>query len=233
VKDSEVSRISVNHTVRDSEIEEAEALFQDIDPGRYRVEGGAVVRFSGEPLTNPRTLTFFAKSWSIVPRFIVGIRTLETALRQAWNETSIWKRECVEEREGRKEDALRRSEGKTGPERELRLVARYLAACAELPSSMGRDPNDTTYVEQLLRRWAGGESVAHELASSVESLEARVREHRAFHAKYDAEQKEEVAALKARLLEAIEEVARGQIRDELKKPLRDAKKRLKASGAAG
>jgi hypothetical protein len=233
VKDSEVSRISVNHTVRDSEIEEAEALLQDIDPGAYRMREGRIERFGGEPLTNPRTLTFFAKSWSIVPRFIVGIRTLETALRQAWNETSIWKRECVEEREGRKEDALRRSEGKTGPERELRLVARYLAACAELPSSMGRDPNDTTYVEQLLRRWAGGESVAHELASSVESLEARVREHRAFHAKYDAEQKEEVAALKARLLEAIEEVARGQIRDELKKPLRDAKKRLKASGAAG
>ena len=195
MKDTEVSRIHVNNTVRDSEIEEAEALLQDIDPGRYRVKDGAVVRFSGEPLTNPRTLAFFAAAWSIIPRFILGLRTLETALRQAWIEASSAERELSESREGRKEDALRRSEGKTGPERELRLVARYLAACAELPSSMGRDPNDTTYIEQLLRRWAGGESVAHELASSVDSLEARAKEHRGFHAKYDAEQKAEVAAL--------------------------------------
>lgn len=228
MKDTEVGRISVNHTVRDSELEEAEALLQDIDPGRYRVEGGAVVRFGGEPLTNPRTLAFFAKSWSLVPRFIVGIRTLETALRQAWNETSIWKREFAEQRDGRQEDAERRSAGQTGPEGDLRLVARYLKAAVEAPSSMGRDPTDPTYVEQLLRRWAGGESVGGELTSSVLMLEARAKDHRESTARYAAEQQAEVAALKARLLEALDEVARGQIREELKKPLRDAKKRLKS-----
>lgn len=232
MKDAEVSRIHVNNTVRDSEIEETEALLQDIDPGRYRVKDGAVVRWSGEPLTNPRTLAFFAAAWSIIPRFILGLRTLETALRQAWNETAIWKRECVEEREGRKEDAERRSAGKTGPEGDLVLVARYLKAAVEAPSSMGRDPTDPTYVEQLLRRWAGGESVGGELTSSVLMLEARAKDHRESTARYAAEQQAEVAALKARLFEAIDEVARGQIREELKKPLRDAKKRLKAEAKA-
>jgi len=233
MKDSEVSRIHVNNTVRDSEIEEAEALLKGIDPGAYRVREGQIERFGGEPLAKPETLAFLAKSERIVPRFILGIRTLETALRQAWNEATIWKREFAEQRDGRREDAERRSAGRTGPEGDLRLVARYLKAAVEAPSSMGRDPTDPAYVEQLLRRWAGGESVGGELTSSVLMLEARAKDYRESMARYAAEQQAEVAALKARLLEAIDEVAKGQIRDELKKPLRDAKKRLKASGAAG
>lgn len=233
MKDAEVSRISVNHTVRDSELEEAEALLQDIDPGEYRVRGGRIERFGGQSFEKPGTLAFLAKSERLVPRFIVWIRTLETALRQAWIEAAGWKREFAEQRDGRREDAERRSAGKTGPEGDLVLVARYLKAAVEAPSSMGRDPTDPTYVEQLLRRWAGGESVGGELTSSVLMLEARAKDHRESAARYAAEQKEEVAALKARLLEAIDEVAKGQIREELKKPLRDAKRRLKASGAAG
>jgi hypothetical protein len=56
MKDDEARRVSVNYCVRDSFIQEVEDLMRDIDPGDYRVKDGAVVRYGGEPLTNPRTL---------------------------------------------------------------------------------------------------------------------------------------------------------------------------------
>lgn len=230
MKDEEVRKIHVNNTVRDSEIAEAEDLLRDVDPGSYRVKDGAVVRFGGEPLTNPRTLNLFAKSLSVIPRLITGIRTLEDALRRAWDDASGSRRELIAEREGRREDADRRSAGKTGPDWELSLVARYLVASAQCPNTFGGDRTNPVYVEQLVRRWAGGESIAGgSLRGIVESLEARAKEHAETTARHAAEREVEVAALKARLLEANEEVARGQIREELKKPLRDAKKRIKAA----
>lgn len=218
MNDEEVNRIHVNKTVRDEEIEAAEALLSDVDPGVYRVKDGAVVRYSGEPLTKPGTLLLFAKSYTLVPRLIQGIRTLETEVRKRWGEEQV----------GREEDALRRSEGRTGPEAELNLMARYLLADAA--GSHWREPArvDVGYVESLLRQWAGGKSVARELQGSVEAAEARAREHREAKVKIEQERDAELEALRSRLREAIEEVARGQIRDELKKTLRDAKRRLKA-----
>lgn len=228
MNDEEVNRIHVNKTVRDEEIEAAEALLSDVDPGVYRVKDGAVVRYSGEPLTKPGTLLLFAKSYTLVPRLIQGIRTLETEVRKRWDEVKVLRREWGEEQVGREEDALRRSEGRTGPEAELNLMARYLLADAA--GSHWREPArvDVGYVESLLRQWAGGKSVARELQGSVEAAEARAREHREAKVKIEQERDAELEALRSRLREAIEEVARGQIRDELKKTLRDAKRRLKA-----
>lgn len=228
MKDDEAQRVSVNYCVRDTFIQEVEDLMRDIDPGSYRVNDSAVVRYGGEPLTNPRTLTFFAKCHSVVPTLLRGIKALEESLRSAWIGEAGSRRELVAERQGRREDAERRSEGKTGPEHELSYLARYLIASAACPkTTFGTDPTRQEYVEQLLRRWAGGESIAS-VRSTVEMLEARSAEHKASTERWAAEKEAETEALRQRLLEAIDEVARGQIREELKKPLRNAKKRLKS-----
>jgi len=229
MKDDEARRVSVNYCVRDSFIQEVEDLMRDIDPGDYRVKDGAVVRYGGEPLTNPRTLAFFAKCHSVVPTLLRGIKVLEDSLRSSWIGEAGFRRELVAERQGRREDAERRSEGKTGPEHELSYLARYLIASAACPkTTFGTDPTRQDYVEQLLRRWAGGESIAS-VRSTVEMLEARAAEHKASTERWAAEKEAEIEALRQRLREAIEELARGQVREELKKPVREAKKRIKSA----
>lgn len=229
MKDEEARRVDVNYCVRDSFIQEVEDLMRDIDPGCYRVKDGAVVRYGGEPLTNPRTLAFFAKCYSVVPTLLRGIKALEDSLRSAWIGEAGSRRELVAERQGRREDAERRSEGKTGPEHELSYLARYLIASAACPkTTFSTDPTRQDYVEQLLRRWAGGESIAS-VRSTVEMLEARAAEHKASTERWAAEQEAKTEDLRKRLREAIEELARGQVREELKKPVREAKKRIKSA----
>ena len=234
MKREEANRISVNDCLTDEQLAEIREAREAADPGAWRVatspgEAPRVERYNREPWARPEaTLRFMAKSEVFVGRLLRGVEVLEKEVRHAWLLESIRARELSEERAGREQDALRRSEGKMGPEREIALLARHASACARIDKGWRDEPwlRPQRY-EHLLRRWAGGESIASEIEQEVESLEREVADRLKREREWEEGEKANVADLQRRLREALDALARGQVVEELKKPLREVKRRIR------
>lgn len=207
MKDEQAARMSVNYAVRDSEIEEIEAMLAAADPGEWRVTGGVLMRYAG-PFERPaESLSFAAKARSIVPRLLKGLRVLEDAYATRRAEVASYRNELAGARLDSRATAERAAAGKTGPSWELGLVARYAA----LLGRVSKDDGDAAYIEQLLRRWTGGEAIGDEIRSSVESIERRVKEREVF----DAEQAASDSARREELKGWIRRLEAGDVPAEL------------------
>lgn len=236
--DEERSRVHVNRCVRESELGEARAMVAAAEPGEWRAkgiaEGFCLTRYSGEPLAKRESFLLAAASVRLIPRLLGGIEALERALKSAWSDAACFRQELVRERDAHAATVKRQSEGKTGPEHELEMLAEYvmLAAAGDVTLT-GTMPAGyevrtlASYTRSLLSRWAGGASIAGELRGDVMTRERqRVDERAKFRAEEDAKTEE----LRRQLREAIEKVSRGEIPEVLKPALKEAKKRAKAGG---
>lgn len=209
MKDQEAALLSVNYAIRDSEIEEIEAMLAAADPGEWRVTGGVLARYAG-PFERPaESLTFAAKARAIVPRLLKGLRVLEDAYATRRAEVASYRNELAGARLDSRATAERAAAGKTGPSWDLGLVARYAALLGRIARS--EDDGDAAYIEQLLRRWTGGESIGDEIRSSVESIERRVKEREVF----DAEQAASDSARRDELKGWIRRLEAGDVPQEL------------------
>lgn len=166
MKDDIARKVHVNGCVRDSEIEELERLCAEADPGDWRVVDGEVQRYGGRPFERREaSLRLMARAVTAIPRLLRGLRVLEEALQNAWASAASSRAEWLRERDGREQDALRRAEGRTGPEDEIAMLARLATYGAFQPR----------YIEELLRRWAGGQSIAHLQREAVDAEMAAMR----------------------------------------------------------
>lgn len=213
MKNEEAARISVDHCVRDSEIEEIQGLLNAADPGEWRPTEDGLRRYSGTFERRAESLLFAARARSFVPRLLKGIRVLEEALASARIEVALWRREAIEHRERAEQDARRRSEGQTGPEDELQYLARLAELSGQLEPS-GRMHNAGSFgrrLEGLLREWTGGRSIRSELVSEIESIEHRLVEKRKAREERDAETK----TARDRLLSFVARLEAGDVPAEV------------------
>lgn len=236
--DEERSRVHINRCVRESELDEARAMVAAAEPGEWRAkgiaEGFCLTRYSGEPLAKRESFILAAASVRLIPRLLGGIEALERALKTAWSDAACSRRELVRECDAHAATVKRQSEGKTGPEHELEMLAEYvmLAAAGDVTLT-GTMPAGyevrtlASYTRSLLSRWAGGASIAGELGPETMARERRRVDERA---KFRAGEEAETAELRRQLREAIEKVSRGEIPEVLKPALKEAKKRAKAGG---
>lgn len=166
MKDEIAREVHINNCVRDSEIEELERLCKEADPGDWRVVNDEVQRYGGRPFERREaSLRLMARAVTAIPRLIRGVRALEEALANARADAACARNEWLRERDGREADALRRSEGRTGPEDEIAMLARLVQYGAFQPR----------YLEELLRQWAGGKSIAHLQQEAVDAEIAAMR----------------------------------------------------------
>lgn len=197
----------MNHCVCDKELIELDAALQAADPGDWRVKDGAVVRYGGAPMERPdASLRLMARAVTAIPRLLRGIRVLEEALRSAWNAHSIALRELRDGRDGREADAVRRSEGATGPSREIAVLARLAA--------LGVYQDNGQYLERLLRTWTGGGSIDEKgvLTQQVIAAERAARER----AEIARTVKAEDDALRARLRDWAQRLDAGEVPDGMR-----------------
>lgn len=174
--DQDAARIDVNHCIGDSEIAQIEAIIDTADPGAWDVAHGHLVRHGGKPFKRPEeSLRFAALARHVVPRLIKGLRVLEDVYATRCAEVVSLTNELRAARLDARATAERVAEGKTGPSWELGLVARYAALVGRVGRSK-TDDGDSAYIEQLLRRWVGGESIGDQIRSSLEGIERRVKE---------------------------------------------------------
>lgn len=156
MNDQERKRVHINHCVSGDEQARAASLCEAADPGAWRVLRGAVVRFSGEPLSE-KSLPLMAESVVLVPRLLRGIQALEDALTTAWAGIEVWKREYQREQDRHRQTALRAGEA--------RQADGGLKAIAELLKLSGEE--HLPRAADLIARWQGGEDVASYLESEL------------------------------------------------------------------
>lgn len=219
MNDDDARRININHCVRDSEIAEIEQMLADADPGDWRVNAvtNEIERYGGKPLSKVReSLRFAASSIRVVPRLLKGIRVLENAYQSARAEVAGLKNEYVREREDAKAAALRRSDGKTGPEWEPAQIARLAALWAALPEKdRFSDRNVGDAVAILFRRWLGGETVGEEVRRDIDTMQKRLDEHLRFKADWEAEQKATIERTRDTLAGWIAKLEAGEVPAEM------------------
>jgi hypothetical protein len=197
MKDELARKVHVNSCVRDSEIEELERLCQEADPGDWRVVDGEVQRYGGAPFERREaSLRLMARARNAIPRLLRGIRVLEEALQTAWASAESNRAEWLRERDGREQDALRRAGGHTGPEEEIAMLARLALYGAFQPR----------YIEELVRRWAGGQSIAHLRQEAVDAEVAAMR-----RAEADRVAREQLASDRAELTRLLELARAGKL----------------------
>src|SRR3954469_20684779 len=121
MKDStSINKVSINHCIRDSELDEFDALSANADPGEWRVRDGKVERYSRGPFQREAgSLAMMAKSVSVIPRLVKGICVLEAALESAWVSAGCAHRELREARSQHEKDIARAFKGETGPDAEI------------------------------------------------------------------------------------------------------------------
>lgn len=189
MKDELARKVHVNGCVRDSELMELDDMVCTADPGDWRVVDGEVQRYGGKPFERrDASLRLMARAVTAIPRLVRGIRVLEEALENAWASAASSRAEWLRERDGREQDAARRAEGRTGPEDEIAMLARLALYGALQPR----------HIEELVRRWAGGQSIAHLRQEAVDAEVAAMR--RAESDRVAREQFERDRAELARLL---------------------------------
>jgi hypothetical protein len=142
----EAERVSINHCLRDDELEIFEGLADRAEPGAWVVREGRVVRYGGEELARKDSLLFIAAARGAVPRLVRGVRALETALRTAWAEATSWKRSVIAEREQHEAALARAADGKTGPIEDLEILIELAELGAERRGILVRE----------IQRWAAG-----------------------------------------------------------------------------
>lgn len=163
----EARRVSINHCLQDDEIEGAESLCKQADPGAWRVAHGRVVGYR-EQILGPGSLQLMAASVCLVPRLIRGIRALEEALRSAWASAETWKNQYSRERDAHTATAHRAAAGE-------RMESGICAVAELVALTSGREQN-LPRIADLLRRWQGGEDVAAFLKHELESLRKHAAE---------------------------------------------------------
>ncbi len=190
------SRVSVNHCVRDDEIERVEAMLSAADAGEWRVVDGRVQRYGGKPLEKPGSLALMAESVSIIPRLVRGLRALEEALANAWAGEASWKAQCVRERADHAAAMGRANARQTAPEHEINTLVAAIEAGAV----------NARAVPGMLRAWAMGESMgegSYRLTlNDLAAAQKRASEEKAFRVERDTETQRgraEVSALLAEL----------------------------------
>lgn len=240
--DEKRSRISVNSVPHRAELDAAFALAEAAEPGEWRVEeageGFRLVRgFAvGRPeLSTRASYALAAASKSLVPRLLRGIDALEQGAASAQNDAASMRRELVAEREAHAATVARQATGATGPEYEVELLARYmtLSAAGDVGLTGTMPESNAThrlasYTRSLLTRWAGGASIARELSDDSMLRAQRLVDERA---KFRADAEAEINELRAKLRDALDKVARGEVPEVLQPALKEAKKRARKGGA--
>lgn len=237
--DEQRCRIHVNNTMRKADLEAARALTEAAEPGKWRVAdvvGGlvtrAIVRHSGEPLVERASYDLAAESRALVPRLLRHVEELERGLATCSIVAASVRRDLADERAAHAATIKRQSEGATGPEHEVGLLALYvtLSAAGDVGIT-GTAPEAVTthrlgeYTRFLLQRWAGGASISDVL--TADSL-ARAKREVEERAQRRAAEAAETEALRTQLREALERVARGEVPEVLKpalKKMRDEARR--------
>lgn len=194
MKDDEARRISVNHCVRDDELEEIRRLRDGADAGDWRVAEGKIERYGGAPMVKPEgTLAFVRRCITAVPRLLKGIAVLEEEVRRLWNLTAIMKREAQETRERHEAELARAFQGKTGPDYEVEMIAEAFELGALRPGILPR----------MLRDWASGVEIQQGYyAVDLDRARRDAAERRRARAEHEAEylrREREVDALLAEL----------------------------------
>lgn len=210
MKDEEVRRVSVNHCMRDSEIEELERACADADPGDWRVCGPEddphVARYGDKPFERRQaSMRLMARAVTAIPRLIKGIRVLEEALRSAWISASIAHRELREERERGAEELARAFKGQTGPELDMDVLAEAieLGVFSHQPGSIGGPRHRRDWLASTLKAWASGVSIQEHPRFRIDLEDARHRraERDRFEAEWEAQVKRERAEVRVLLEE--------------------------------
>ncbi len=189
------SRVSVNHCVRDDEIERVEGMLAAADAGEWRVADGRVQRWGGKPIEKVGSLALMAACVSIIPRLIRGLLALEEALANAWAGEASWKAQCVRERAEHAAAMERANARQTAPEHEINTLVAAIEAGAV----------NARAVPGLLREWAMGESMgegSYRLTlNDLAAAQKRASEEKAFRVEWDAKARRERAEVSALLTE--------------------------------
>jgi len=188
MKDDESKRVSVNHCVRDDEIEAAQKLCDEADPGEWYARGGRVQRFNGVAVGSDKSLALMAAARSLVPRLLRGIRALEDALRVAWTSEAGWRREYNAEVERHRQTARRGAEAARA-DGGIHAIAALLAYSDPARINVDR-------VADFLQRWQGGEDVAAVLKDEIDDL--RRRRHEAIAGRAETRRQEQEILAEAR-----------------------------------
>lgn len=244
LSDEQRGRIDVNACLRKADLEAAKELADGAEPGEWRVEEqmhGAdgstfrLVRHSDRrphpELVERASFDLAAKSRTLVPRLLRGIDALERAVATAWGEARSFRESYSREQDAHRVTVERQAKGATGPEHEVALIAQYVALSAVALVQLDGSPPDPDavqsfgrYTKYLLSKWAGGASVARDLsADKMEWVKREVEERTQIRAKEAAE----VADLRAKLKDALERVARGEVPEVLQPALKEAKRRAR------
>jgi hypothetical protein len=135
----EAAAVHINQCLQDDELETMQACADSASPGEWRVHEGTVVRYSGDPVNDPKSLIFITKARGYVPRLLKGVRVLETALRTAWAEAKSWKMSCVRERQQYEDALARHANQKTGPIEDLEFYIEIAELHADTRSRIARE----------------------------------------------------------------------------------------------
>lgn len=244
LSDEQRGRIDVNACLRKADLEAAKELADGAEPGEWRVEEqmhGAdgstfrLVRHSDRrphpELVERASFDLAAKSHTLVPRLLRGIDALERAVASAQADARAFRESYSREQDAHRATVGRQAKGATGPEHEVALIAQYVALSAVALVQLDGSPPDADkvaalgrYAHHLLAKWAGGASVARDLsADTVECVQRELDERAEFRAKEAAE----IADLRARLKDALDKVARGEVPEVLQPALKEAKQRVR------
>ena len=144
----EARTVHVNDCVRDDELVALETLAGEAEPGAWVVKDGRVVRYGGDELVKPESLSFIAAARAAIPRLVRGVRVLEDALRTARIEASSWKRTVIAEREQHDQALGRVADNQTGPIEDLEILIELAELGAERRPVLVRE----------IRHWAAGKA---------------------------------------------------------------------------
>ena len=166
----EARTVRVNDCVRDDGLVTLETLAGEAEPGAWVVKAGRVVRYGGDELVKPESLSFIAAARAAVPRLVRGVRVLEDALRTARIEASSWKRTVIAEREQHDQALGRVADNQTGPIEDLEILIELAELGAERRPVLVRE----------IRHWAAGKArhpgvCAHDIERARQEAKERTR----------------------------------------------------------
>lgn len=185
---AEVLRGALMNRGRMADVEEAERLAAEAQPGEWRVKDGRVVRLDGAPVDADESLRFMARSRSLVPtlvRIVFALRRVLVGQIAATMGARSERRRAQEELDRHRAEVA--DGAGTGPEREFAMILSYIrdrAFSRAVDAMRDADPSIPPYREHgmgacqdpdadILRRWAAGHSVEAEIRDEVEGAIAR------------------------------------------------------------
>lgn len=176
---NDVLRGVLTNVGRMEDVEEAESLANESEPGEWRVRNGRVTRYDGSPVVSDASLRFMAKSRDLVPTLVRIVFALRDALiaQIALGKFRLHNMELARDALAHHREEIA-SGVETGPEHEARVLVEM--------TRLGIW-EDVQIVAGYWKRWLAGHSVEAELLPYVKTARDALAERREAEANNRAE----------------------------------------------